>query len=331
MALSSHQPLPRKCRTTDTVGMPDRLGRIMEAMNSRKVSNRALAHIVATLEGSDQKLGGSSLHDMQVKRYLEVKETIVLPLTGGKEYHWDVANPSGLVSMAVRLPTEMENAFAQALRWHPCSVEKPWRLVVNWDELTPGNALKPHNSRKCMVTNFSFMELASFGDHAWFTMAVARANLIQTVAGGWSRMLRDLLRLTLGQPSGMQVAGIPLMVKGKHEVIYAKVTCLLSDGDGLRQALQWRGASSNKPCFRHWNVVRPGSLLDGTSDVYVNTQCSNPNRFKALAEGELHEFVDVVVEAKRQHSRWGHDSHATERPPESFGVQGHQRGLVGEP
>ena len=27
-------------------------------------------------------------------------------------------------------------------------------------------------------------------------------------------MLRDLLRLTLGQPSGMQAAGIPMMVKG---------------------------------------------------------------------------------------------------------------------
>ena len=113
-----------------------------------------------------------------------------------------------------------------------------------------------------MVANFSFLELADFGDMAWWTMAVARTHAIQEVQGGWSRMLRDLLRMSLGQPSGMQVAGIPLLVNGEHVTVFAKLAVLLSDRDGHRQALHWNGASSNKPCFRHWNVVKAGSLLD---------------------------------------------------------------------
>jgi hypothetical protein len=31
---------------------------------------------------------------------------------------------------------------------------------------------------------------------------------------------------------------------------------LLSDGDGLRQALSWRGAASLKPCIKHPNVCK---------------------------------------------------------------------------
>ena len=85
------------------------------------------------------------------------------------------------------------------------------------------------------------------GDKAWWTMAVARTPMVKKVQGGWSRMLRDLLRLSLGSPSGMQVAGIPVVVKGELITTFARVVCLLSDGDGLRQALQWHGASSLKP------------------------------------------------------------------------------------
>ena len=104
-----------------------------------------------------------------------------------------------------------------------------------------GRMLQPHNARKSMVANFSFLELECRSDCAWWTMAVALTTKIQEVQGGWSKMLRELLRMSLVGPSGMHTAGIPLMLQGEHIVIYAKVVCLLSDGDGLRQAMQWSG------------------------------------------------------------------------------------------
>ena len=52
--------------------------------------------------------------------------------------------------------------------------------------------------------------------------------------------------------TGMQRVGIPLTIQDAYAVIYGKVGCLLSDGDGLRIALQWMGAGSLHPCFRHW-------------------------------------------------------------------------------
>ena len=80
---------------------------------------------------------------------------------------------------------------------------------MTFDELTSGNALQPVNHRKPMVVNFPFSEMASFGDLAWWTMAVVRRDSICRVEGGWSRMFRDLLRVALGPPTGMQIAGIP--------------------------------------------------------------------------------------------------------------------------
>ena len=55
--------------------------------------------------------------------------------------------------------------------------------------------IKPHNERKSMVVNFTFMELgpATFNDSCWWTCAVARSSTIAKVQGGWPRVLRDLL------------------------------------------------------------------------------------------------------------------------------------------
>ena len=116
---------------------------------------------------------------------------------------------------------------------------------MTFDEFTPGSLLKAWNERKTMVVNATFRELLSSSDHTWWTIAVARTSLIHDVEGGWSRMFRDLLRLTLGGPSGMQTAGIPLQLGRPSDpsLLFARVVCILSDGDGLRQVMQWNALS----------------------------------------------------------------------------------------
>ena len=190
-----------------------------------------------------------------------VRKPISLPLAQGGEELWYVADPSMLVAATVRSSEALQDIFANALQLHPGTPENPWNLMFTWDELTPGSLLRPHNSRKAMVTNMSFQELghAIQGDRCWWTIAVARTIVLKQVVGGWSRMLRDLLKLALLSPTGMQIVGIPLQLKGDFVSIHCKVGLLLSDGDGLRLALQWMGSSSLHPCFRHWNVLKKGS------------------------------------------------------------------------
>jgi len=105
------------------------------------------------------------------------------------------------------------------------------------------------------------------------------------VVGGWSRMLREFLELQLMSPTnGLKTSGVPVALGGGEVgLIYAELRQLLSDGDGLRLALQWMGQGCTKPCFKHWNVMRKGSDLAWRSDggpraklAYVSHSCGPP-------------------------------------------------------
>ena len=69
-------------------------------------------------------------------------------------------------------------------------------------------------------------------------------------------MLRVVLERLLFGPSGLATAGLPLPIAGQHRLVYGRLANLLSDGDGHRQELDWRGATSLKPCFKHVNIFK---------------------------------------------------------------------------
>ena len=292
---SSSQASSKRSRTAEN-------SRIFHSLLHHKgISLTALKEIFNKLVDDDDKFTEDFARKVNREHLDEVARVIELPLEDGGSFAWEVANPSLLISLVLRKSSEMESAFYRALSEHPCSAEKPWNLVVVFDEFTPGTMLKPHNERKTMVVNCTFLELhPEVSDNLWFTIAVSRSTMIKKVIGGWSRMLRDLLRLSLFGASGLQTVGAPVMVNGLAGSIYAKLVCLLSDGDGLKQALQWKGASGLKPCFRHWNVVKRDHPMSRRDDgKYVAVDCDNVSRFKLWNEADLRDSIDVCVEAHR--------------------------------
>ncbi len=83
-------------------------------------------------------------------------------------------------------------------------------------------------------------------------------------------MLRLFLHQLLVGPSGMTSAGVPLDLGGATPfLLWAHVKFIVADGDGLRQALQWKGASGLKPCFFHWIVLSKDSDLASRNDMFV--------------------------------------------------------------
>jgi len=94
-----------------------------------------------------------------------------------------------------------------------------------------------------MCLSFSFQELGHdlFSEDAWFTPIALRTDMMNQVSGGWSCMLKEFLKALLLGPSGFQTAGVALELRGRPALIHARVGQLLSDGDGLRIALQWMG------------------------------------------------------------------------------------------
>ena len=295
MASSSHAASKRSRKAENSK-------KLQELLHHKGASLTALTEIFNKLVDDDDMVTRQAACELNRVHLDEVSRVIELPLEDGGSFDWEVADPSLLTSLAIRESSQMEEVFFQALHRHPCSAEAPWSLVVVFDEFTPGNVLKPHNDRKTMVVNFTFLELNPVvSDNLWFTTAVVRTSRMKLVVGGWSRMLRDLLRLTLGGPSGLQTAGSPASIKGQPVTIFAKLVFLLGDGDGLKMALQWKGASGVKPCFRHWNLVKRDHWLSTeTGGKYVAVDCCQASKFQLFSEAHLRETIDVAVEASRQ-------------------------------
>ena len=313
MASSLDQPLAKKSRMTETkaastapssdqaAAQKDRRQKMLEVLHTKGVSLRALRHITNKLAQEGEEISRDKLCDLARERFLQVRRTITLPLDGGGEHLWAVADFMLLVAMTVRASADMQELFSNALQRSPCSPEAPWRLLVAWDEYTPGSLLRAQNQRKAMVVNISFQELgpALHCDNGWWTIAVVRTKVIGKVVGGWSRMLRDLLKMILLSPTGIQIAGLPLEIKGEIVNLYAKVGCMLSDGDGLRIALQWMGTSSLHPCFRHWNVLKKNSdrAQHSSCGTYVEIDCHDASKFKCWNNIELATTIDICAEA----------------------------------
>jgi hypothetical protein len=140
---------------------------------------------------------------------------------------------------------------------HPPNRNRPWKLIIGWDEFTPGNALSPDNHRKTMVVSFSFVELGQVAlscGSAWVIPVVMRTSVINQVDGGMSNVMRVFLRRLLLGPEGLATVGVPLLINGQHTMLFASVAAMLADGDGHRQVWNWRGAGSLKPCFVHFNT-----------------------------------------------------------------------------
>ena len=177
-----------------------------------------------------------------MRRFEEVRCKLELP-SGGSSVTWHFSHPAKALALLVSESAEMQSWFASALQRKPCDPSNPRKLLAGWDEYFPGNKLNPQPARKAMCLSFSFEELAPYlhYDAAWVSPVAVRSTLIKEVDGGWSAMLREFLMLFLLGKTGLMTAGLPLRIQGGVRFIYATVGAMLSDGDGLRQALQWVG------------------------------------------------------------------------------------------
>ena len=149
--------------------------------------------------------------------------------------------PNLLLTRMLQASSALQEVFARALNTYPSSQESPWHLLIGWGESVPGNKLALQNSGKTMNLSFSFAELGPsilYHDCVWFTPIVGQASKLALVSGGWSRMLRDFLQIQLLSPGGLETAGVPSEILGSPCLLFARVGAMLSDGDGLRIALQ---------------------------------------------------------------------------------------------
>jgi hypothetical protein len=122
-------------------------------------------------------------------------------------------------------------------------------------------------------------------------------DCLYKVDGGWSYMLRLLLERMLFGQSGLSTVGLPIKVGGQDRLLFAKLTNLLTDGDGHRMGWDWKGASSLKPCWKHFNVFKKDSGLAHRKPGYVEIDCTDPALLRSWSASQVYFAADAVAEA----------------------------------
>ena len=120
--------------------------------------------------------------DANKEEFDKISRTIELPLSGGGMWKWSLLDPSQLLVSLVSNSPALQQVYADAWRRSPPSPQRPWSLVVAFDEFVPGNKLQTDQTRKTMVLSFSFLQLGqaalSFGS-CWTTAICVRSNKIK--------------------------------------------------------------------------------------------------------------------------------------------------------
>ncbi len=270
------------------------LARLQRVMNHKGTSTAALRSILR--EVLDKAPSVHAVVDAGQARFSAVRQVVQLPLLdGGGETAWEFANPALLVSLLLSESRSLQEVFARALRQHPNASSSPWGIALGFDEHIPGDKLALQNFRKSMNLSFSFIELgigALCHDPSWFTPIVVRSSVLAAVQGGWSRMLTCFILELLRGAHGFETSGMSCVISGQPTLLYARLKLVMSDGDGLRLALQWNGAAGLKCCFRHFNVLKKtaseASTLRDTQKRRATTRASfKPGHPMSLSERSM--------------------------------------------
>ena len=234
-----------------------------------------------------------------------VVSIIKLPLKAGGFFDWHVTLPQDLLPHCICKCQGFGNIVRRVLEQNPPSVNRPWRLVLYLDEVTPGNLLRPDNRRKMVAWYASFLELGNFLrlETAWLTIGIIRSTQAKLVAAGLSGVMRHLMRKTFLGPRSISNAGI-LVPLACPILLFAKFHRLIADEAACKAVWNVKGAAGIRPCMDCKNVVaiatekNPSLCEFDTSGYIVDIACFDQKRFDPQGDGDLarsHDALQAMV------------------------------------
>ena len=152
--------------------------RLRQVVDSQGLSYRMLRNLVDALTG--EAVTRHQIQDIAKERYNVVAHRMRLPAVSGADVMIPMCHPLELLALLVRENIHIRSWIEAAWRSRPSSRDRPWRLVIGWDDSVPGNKQALRNDRKTMVLSFAFIEVADVlhQDAAWFTPLAVRSSVL---------------------------------------------------------------------------------------------------------------------------------------------------------
>ena len=299
---------------------------------SRKISRRTLHTVLTTLREHPGLASASEglLAAVGAGIFESVRRVEDLRLKNGRIFKWELCDPNLLLARSLQESPELARHYAQEIVDTGCSIDRPWGLIVIFDEFQPGSISHPQRHCKTMSLAFSFVEMKSSLSVAstWFVPVCLRSSITSQAEGGWSACLVVYLKAHLLGDLSIQSVGVPFTVDNKVYTVYAKLRILCSDGEGLKQALDVKGHNGIRPCVRCQNVLMKNSNLCHRRPNFVEISCDDHRKLVLSSASDLTAEVDAVFEAFTQWQRGAITQARLKAIISAYGINPNPRGIL---
>jgi hypothetical protein len=198
-------------------------------------------------EATDQELNsfnayGQLLYTVPAVSKTELPTEIVL------------VNPLSLLYAAYEQGGSLTELIDKAMADHPSTPHKPWRLLVYFDEVVPGNPIGYANKRKVWVCYVSFAEYGAVhlqNEASWLPVMEIRSNQVDMLAAGISQVCALILKAWFcNSECDVRNAGIVLKSPtGESHRIFVAMSMILQDGAAHKYVFHTKGDSGTKICM----------------------------------------------------------------------------------
>ena len=221
----------------------------------------------------------------RLRKYKHVLTQLKLPTakaTAGE--YWSICGLHALLEHVIRISSFYKDLMQQCIAEHGNVL----RLLLYYDELTPGDAFAPDNRRKHWVIYTAFMEFGQAclsREEAWLPIGIIRNTKVQKIDGGISNVIRLLLRSWCGRP---------MLLKELQELITIGSVCSLADLDAHRAVSQHMGTSSLRPCTKCRNVMKKGHKSCTARSWQVDITCKDFQKFDIATDEDIFQTLDLL-------------------------------------
>ena len=234
------QPMASSSETLSVGSLRARLPYMSQTALAEVLRLAATSSLPALPGGAKRLRDDRNATCLQHTPYGILHQTLALPSVDGGQISLDFQAPLPMLYVAASESEPFKRLLLDLSSTSPSTPQRPWRIMVYFDEVTPGNQLSSANRRKSQCV---YWTIAEFGDsvladeEAWFTCLVATSTKVKKVLGGMSCVIGAFLKLLWGQATVDARWGgvaLPLPTSGSLRV-FIEMGCILADTEALRQ------------------------------------------------------------------------------------------------
>ena len=261
-----------------------------------------MVKLLNMLRDDPELLDSAPTHRMQISRdgledYKQFARTTTIRTSKGKPFVWMHAEAGKLLKYVCDSSPEFRSIFESTLAGLHGA---PLDVIEYYDEITPGNVLRPDNARKIHAIYFSFRQFPKEFLHcceAWIPLGVIRSSVVKTFPAQFSTAMKEIIRATISEST--LADGIVIDLSEGPRLARAEMTNNLADGAALKGAFECKGSAGIQPCMHCKNVVAKsfGKALRKTTYL-VTLSCTDVSRFDLRTDQDLWDAADQLSEQR---------------------------------